>query len=228
MHRRYTCGCIGGLFWRKQQHLGFSGGATVWQCGFRRLLPDLPDSKWASLLKSRPNTRRCEWRRQGSPADTKAEARPFRSGAARRRGHGYSSRRERSALMAARKLWAPDRRDMIWINCNPQAGREMKDIHPLRVLSPKAFNVRTGIVIGLPMTTAAFNETNPFAVEIRGRRREGELHSRSPAEVVRLAVPASQAPPLEANSGRRVHSRMRDSVARSRRIITECRAARCK
>jgi mRNA interferase MazF len=41
--------------------------------------------------------------------------------------------------MARRKLWSPDRRDMIWIHCNSQAGREMKDIHPLVVLSPKAF-----------------------------------------------------------------------------------------
>ena len=40
-----------------------------------------------------------------------------------------------------RKVWSPDRRDMIWINCNPQAGREMNDIHPLAVLSPKAFNI---------------------------------------------------------------------------------------
>ena len=63
--------------------------------------------------------------------------------------------------MAARRLWAPDRRDMIWINCNPQAGREMRDIHPFLVLSPKAFNERTNIVIGLPMTTSAFNETIP-------------------------------------------------------------------
>lgn len=70
--------------------------------------------------------------------------------------------------MAVRKTWCPDRRDMIWINCNPQAGREMKDIHPLVVLSPKEFNERTGIVIGLPMTTATFNETNPFAVKING------------------------------------------------------------
>ena len=70
--------------------------------------------------------------------------------------------------MAARKSWCPDRRDMIWINCNPQAGREMKDVHPLVVLSPKEFNDRTGIVIGLPMTAASFNETNPFAVKFRG------------------------------------------------------------
>jgi len=65
-------------------------------------------------------------------------------------------------------LWAPDRRDIIWINCNPQVGREMKDMHPMLVLSPKAFNERTGIVIGLPMTTAEFNDTNPFAIKFQG------------------------------------------------------------
>ena len=70
--------------------------------------------------------------------------------------------------MAARKSWCPDRRDMIWIDCNPQAGREMRNVHPLVVLSPKEFNDRTGIVIGLPMTTASFNDTNPFAVKFRG------------------------------------------------------------
>jgi mRNA interferase MazF len=61
---------------------------------------------------------------------------------------------------------------MIWIDCNPQAGREMRDRHPLLVLSPRAFNERTGIVIGLPMTTAAFNETNPFAVKFVGPKGE--------------------------------------------------------
>ncbi len=66
------------------------------------------------------------------------------------------------------KQWAPDRRDVIWINCSPHAGKEMKDIHPLAVLSPQAFNERTGIVIGLPMTTASYNETNPFAIRFSG------------------------------------------------------------
>ena len=70
--------------------------------------------------------------------------------------------------MAARKSWCPDRRDMIWIDYNLQAGREMKNVHPLVVLSPKAFNDRAGIVIGLPMTTASFNDTNPFAVKFIG------------------------------------------------------------
>ena len=32
------------------------------------------------------------------------------------------------------------------------------------VLSPADFNARTGLVIGLPMTTAAYNASNPFAI----------------------------------------------------------------
>jgi mRNA interferase MazF len=65
---------------------------------------------------------------------------------------------------AGPKAWAPDRQDIIWIDCNPQAGHEMRDLHPMLVLSPKNFNARTGLVIGLPMTTAAYNASNPFAV----------------------------------------------------------------
>lgn len=53
---------------------------------------------------------------------------------------------------------------MIWIDCNPQIGREMRDMHPFVVLSPAAFNERTSLVIGLPMTTTAYNADNPFAV----------------------------------------------------------------
>lgn len=71
-------------------------------------------------------------------------------------------------MTAARARWAPARRDMIWIDCNPQAGREMRDVHPLVVLSPREFNDRTGIVIGLPMTTASYNDTNPFAIRFAG------------------------------------------------------------
>ena len=70
--------------------------------------------------------------------------------------------------MATGKGWVPERRDMIWINFNPQTGDEMKDEHPMLVLSPKSFNERTGIVIGLPMTNSASNQTNPFAVKYQG------------------------------------------------------------
>ncbi len=41
----------------------------------------------------------------------------------------------------------------------------MRDPHPLVVLSGQAFNARTSLVIGLPMTTAQYNADNPFAVD---------------------------------------------------------------
>lgn len=68
--------------------------------------------------------------------------------------------------MVKRGDWAPARQDVIWIDCNPQSGREMRDVHPFLVLSPKAFNQRTSLVIGLPMTTASYNADNPFAVRV--------------------------------------------------------------
>ena len=72
-----------------------------------------------------------------------------------------------------RKPWVPGRQEIIWIDCNPQVGREMRDIHPFLVLSPRIFNDKTSLVIGLPMTTAGYNADNPFAVTVgpaRGRK----------------------------------------------------------
>ena len=72
-------------------------------------------------------------------------------------------------------LWLPDRQDIIWIDCNPQVGQEMRDIHPFLVLSPRIFNDKTSLVIGLPMTTAAYNADNPFAVavgKVTGRKAD--------------------------------------------------------
>jgi mRNA interferase MazF len=49
----------------------------------------------------------------------------------------------------------------------------MRDLHPFLVLSPKAFNKRTSPVIGLPMTTAEYNDSNPFAV-VAGTSKAGK------------------------------------------------------
>jgi mRNA interferase MazF len=82
------------------------------------------------------------------------------------------------AASSTRKPWVPERRDIIWIDCNPQVGREMRDVHPFLVLSPRIFNERTSLVIGLPMTTAEYNSDNPFAVAVgRASARETEKTS---------------------------------------------------
>src|SRR5450830_375665 len=80
-------------------------------------------------------------------------------------------------VSAGKKAWVPERQEIIWINCNPQAGNEMRDLHPFLVLSPRIFNERTSLVIGLPMTTAEFNADNPFAVAVgkASGRKAGQI-----------------------------------------------------
>ena len=82
----------------------------------------------------------------------------------------------RPTLVSVKNItWSPDRKDIIWIDCNPQVGQEMRDVHPFLVLSPRTFNERTSLVIGLPMTTADYNADNPFAVAIgqaKGKKAE--------------------------------------------------------
>ncbi len=48
-------------------------------------------------------------------------------------------------MVKTANLWIPERQDIIWIDCNPQVGQEMRDIHPFLVLSPKIFNEKTAI-----------------------------------------------------------------------------------
>lgn len=66
--------------------------------------------------------------------------------------------------MGVVNLWVPQRREIIWIDCNPQKGQEMKDMHPFLVISPQNFNDKTSLVVGFPLTTAQYNANNPFAV----------------------------------------------------------------
>ncbi|MBL1320403.1 MAG: hypothetical protein COA63_005000 [Methylophaga sp.] len=42
----------------------------------------------------------------------------------------------------------------------------MKNVHPFPVLSPRNFNDKTSLVIGLPMTAAEYNVDNTFVVSI--------------------------------------------------------------
>jgi mRNA interferase MazF len=69
-------------------------------------------------------------------------------------------------VVKAVRNWVPNRQEVILIDCNPQRGQEMRDLHPFLVLSPAAFNDKTSLVIGLPMTTAEYNADNPFAVAV--------------------------------------------------------------
>lgn len=76
--------------------------------------------------------------------------------------------------MVTRKsaLWVPDRAEIIFIQFNPAVGEEIPDDHPMLVISTKAFNDRTGLVVGFPMTHAERHKDNPFAIPAPGAKSE--------------------------------------------------------
>lgn len=82
--------------------------------------------------------------------------------------------------MATRALWAPERADVIWINHSPSVAAEVPDLHPMLVASPLAFNKRTGIVIGFPMTHSAQHADNPFAVNVQGPKGDAYIVANQP------------------------------------------------
>jgi len=57
-------------------------------------------------------------------------------------------------VSAARKsrLYVPDRGDAVWLTFDPQAGHEQAGRRPAVVLSPRAYNGRSGLAIFCPVT----------------------------------------------------------------------------
>jgi len=62
------------------------------------------------------------------------------------------------------KYSAPDRGDVIWLDFTPQAGREQGGRRPALVLSPKAYNQKTGRAVVCPITSQV--KGYPFEVAL--------------------------------------------------------------
>jgi len=62
--------------------------------------------------------------------------------------------------------YIPDRGHIIWIDFDPQAGREQARHRPALVLSPKAYNRKTSLCVLCPLTSRV--KDYPFEVRIEG------------------------------------------------------------
>ena len=62
--------------------------------------------------------------------------------------------------------YVPDAGDIVWLEFDPQAGREQAGHRPALVLSPAAYNGKTSLMICCPMTTRI--KGYPFEVRISG------------------------------------------------------------
>ncbi len=54
----------------------------------------------------------------------------------------------------ARAAYIPDRRDILWLDFQPKKGREVGKYRPALVLSSKAYNRKTGLLICCPISTS--------------------------------------------------------------------------
>lgn len=52
----------------------------------------------------------------------------------------------------SKRLYVPDRGDIVWLQFNPQAGHEQAGHRPALVLSPASYNRRSGLMLCCPMT----------------------------------------------------------------------------
>ena len=102
--------------------------------------------------------------------------------------------------MVTRNAFVPDRGDAVWINLDPQAGREQSGRRPALVLSPKAYNAKVGLAIFCPITRHTkqypFEVPIPVGSPVNGvvlsdqvksldwRAREAQLLARLPDDIV--------------------------------------------
>ena len=78
------------------------------------------------------------------------------------------SARERSVVSPS---YIPERGDVVWTDFNPQAGREQAGKRPALVLSPRAYNSKTGLAVMVPITSHI--KGYPFEVAISVKSVEG-------------------------------------------------------
>lgn len=71
------------------------------------------------------------------------------------------------------RRYIPEAGDIVWLHFDPQAGHEQAGHRPAVVVSPSAYNGKTGLMLCCPMTTQI--KGYPFEVVISGKRASAVL-----------------------------------------------------
>lgn len=95
------------------------------------------------------------------------------------------------------RRFVPDAGDIVWLHFNPQAGHEQAGHRPAVVISPSAYNSKTGLMLCCPMTTQV--KGYPFEVAVAGARPSAVLADqvKSLDWVVRKATHKGKVSPAE-------------------------------
>jgi len=74
-----------------------------------------------------------------------------------------------------KKVYTPDRGDLIRLNFTPHSGREQAGKRPVIVLSPEKYNIKTGLIIACPITSKT--KGYPFEVPVKSGKIQGVVLS---------------------------------------------------
>ncbi|MCL2765913.1 MAG: endoribonuclease MazF [Treponema sp.] len=72
-----------------------------------------------------------------------------------------------------KKEYVPGRGDIVWLNFNPQAGHEQRGKRPAVVISPREYNIKTGLGLFCPITNKI--KDYPFEVKIKNKNINGAV-----------------------------------------------------
>jgi len=71
--------------------------------------------------------------------------------------------------------YIPDRGDIVWLDFAPQTGHEQHGKRPAVVLSPQAYNKKSGLALFCPITSK--QKGYPFEVKIKTEKISGVVLS---------------------------------------------------
>lgn len=69
--------------------------------------------------------------------------------------------------------YIPDRGDIVWLDFDPQKGKEISKTRPALVISPLKYNKKTGLAIFMPITSQVKNY--PFEIEVNENDIRGAI-----------------------------------------------------
>ncbi len=69
--------------------------------------------------------------------------------------------------------YIPDRGDVVWLDFEPQKGREITKTRPALTISPKKYNAKTGLAIFMPITSQV--KGYPFEIKVNFNNISGVI-----------------------------------------------------
>jgi mRNA interferase MazF len=70
-------------------------------------------------------------------------------------------------------MFVPKRGDVVWLNFEPQKGKEIQKTRPAVVLSPEKYNIKTSLALFAPITSKI--KGYPFEVIIETEQIKGAV-----------------------------------------------------